>query len=181
MIRTLRRTWKRLLGSLSTERRESDLAEELESHIQLLTEDNLRRGVPPEEARRQTRLEFGGIESAKESYRDQRGFPFLYDLGQDVRYAFRGIRRNRGFATVAILSLAIGIGANTAIFSLINSVLLQPLAYKEPDRLFAAGELIPHFFGQNPVGVNPMHAQEWAKQCPSIEQVAVMRDKVLAR
>lgn len=175
MIRTLRRTWKRLLGSLSTERRESDLAEELESHIQLLTEDNLRRGVPPEEARRQARLEFGGIESAKESYRDQRGFPFLNDLGQDVRYAFRGIRRNRGFATVAILSLAIGIGANTAIFSLINSVLLQPLAYKEPDRLFAAGELISHFFGQNPVGVNPMHAQEWAKQCPSIEQVAVMR------
>jgi predicted permease len=175
MIRTLRRTWNRLLGSLSTERRESDLAEELESHIQLLTEDNLRRGVPPEEARRQARLQFGGIESAKESYRDQRGLPFLNDLGQDVRYAFRGIRRNRGFATVAILSLAIGIGANTAIFSLINSVLLQPLAYKEPDRLFAAGELIPHFFGQNPVGVNPMHAQEWAKQCPSIEQVAVMR------
>ena len=77
--------------------------------------------------------------------------------------------------TVAILSLAIGIGANTAIFSLVNSVLLQPLAYQEPDRLFAVGELIPHFFGQNPVGVNPMHAQEWAKQCPSIEQVAVMR------
>ena len=60
MIRTLRRTWKRLLGSLSTERRESDLAEELESHIQLLTEDNMRRGVPPEEARRRARLQFGG-------------------------------------------------------------------------------------------------------------------------
>ncbi len=175
MIRTLRRTWNRFLGSLSTARREGDLAEELECHIQLLTEDHLRRGVPPEEARRRARLQFGGMESTKESYRDQRGLPFLDALRQDLRYAFRGIRRNRGFAAVAILSLAIGIGANTAIFSLVNTVLLQPLAYQEPERLFAVGELIPHFFGQNPVGVNPVHAQEWAKQCPSIEQVAVMR------
>ena len=173
MIRTLRRTWNRFLGSLSTARREGDLAEELECHIQLLAEDNMRRGVPPEEARRRARLQFGRMESTKESYRDQRGLPFLDALRQDLRYAFRGIRRNPGFAAVAILSLAIGIGANTAIFSLVNTVLLQPLAYQEPQRLFAVRELIPHFFGQNPVGVNPVHAREWAKQCPSLEQVAV--------
>ncbi|MEX2262052.1 MAG: ABC transporter permease [Bryobacteraceae bacterium] len=93
----------------------------------------------------------------------------------DVRYAFRGIRKSPGFATVAILSLAIGIGANTAIFSLVNSVLLQPLAYQEPQRLFAVRELLPHAFGQNPIAVNPMHAREWAKQCPSLEHVALMR------
>jgi putative ABC transport system permease protein len=175
MIRTLRRAWKRVLGSLSAARRESDLDEEIESHIQLLAEENMRRGVPAGEARRLARLQFGGIESTKESYRDQRGLPFLDALGQDLRYAMRGIRRNRGFAVVAVLSLAIGIGANTAIFSLVNSVLLRPLAYQEPERLFAAGELLPHLFGQNPVGVNPVHAREWAKQCPSVEQVAVMR------
>jgi hypothetical protein len=175
MIRTLRRTWNRLLGSLSAKRRESDLAEELDSHIQLLREENLRHGISPDEADRRARLQFGGIESTKESYRDQRGLPFLDALAQDVRYAFRGIRKDCGFAAVAILSLAIGIGANISIFSLINSVLLQPLAYKEPQRLFAVGELLPHRFGQNPLGVNPVHAQEWAKQCRLLEQVAAMR------
>ena len=77
MIRALRRAWNRLLGSLFGRRRESDLAEELESHIQLLAEENIRRGVPPEEAHRRARLQFGSVESTKESYRDQRGLPVL--------------------------------------------------------------------------------------------------------
>ncbi|MGH9626973.1 MAG: ABC transporter permease, partial [Bryobacteraceae bacterium] len=111
-------------------------------------------------------------ESTKESYRDQLGLPFLDTILQDLRYAVRGIGRNPGFATVAILSLAIGIGANTAIFSLVNAVLLQPLAYKEPQRLFAVRESNSRF---RVMPVNPMHAREWAKQCPSLEQVALMR------
>ena len=175
MIRTLRRTWNRLLGSLFGQRRESEIAEELDSHIQLLTGENIRRGVPPDEALRLARLHFGSVESTKESYRDQRGLPALDALAQDLRYAFRGMHRNPGFATAAILSLAIGIGANTAIFSLVNSVLLKPLAYKDPQRVFAVGELLPHFFGQNPIGVNPTHARAWAQKCPSLEQVALMR------
>jgi len=175
MTRGLRRAWNRLLGSVFGQRRESDLAEELDSHIQLLAEENIRRGLPPEEAHRRAKLQFGSVESTKESYRDQRGLPVLDATIQDLRYAFRGIRKNPGFATVAILSLAIGIGANTAIFSLVNSVLLQPLAYKDPQRLFAVRELLPHLFGQSPIPVNPMHAREWAKQCPSLEHVALMR------
>jgi predicted permease len=173
MTRTLRRVWSRLLGSLFGQRRESDLAEELDSHIRLLAEENTRRGVPPEEAHRRARLQFGGVESTKESYRDQRGLPVLDALVQDLRHAFRGVRRNPGFAAVAILSLAIGIGANTAIFSLVNSVLLQPLAYKDPQRLFAVREHLSP--GRNPMPVNPVHAREWAKQCPSLEDVALMR------
>jgi putative ABC transport system permease protein len=174
LIRALRRNWNRLLGSL---RRggDGDLAEELDCHVRLLAEEDIRRGVAPEEAYRRARLQFGSVDSTKESYRDQRGLPVLDTTAQDLRYAFRAIRKNPGFATVAILSLAIGIGANTAIFSLVNAVLLQPLAYKDPERLFAVRELLPHLFGQNPIAVNPVHAREWAKECPSLEQVALVR------
>jgi predicted permease len=172
MIRVLRRTWNRLLGSLTGQRREGDLAEEFDSHIRLLAEDNIRRGLSPEEAHRRARLQFGSVESTKESYRDQRGLPALDVTVQDLRYAFRGLRKNPGFAAVAILSLAIGIGANTAIFSLVNGVLLQPLAFKDPQRLFAVRENSPLF---GTVAVNPVHAREWATQCPSLEQVALIR------
>jgi hypothetical protein len=135
----------------------------------------MRAGVPPEEAYRRARIEFGSVEATKESYRDQRGLPVLDAAMQDVRYALRDMRKNPGLAAVAILSLAIGIGANTAIFSLVNSVLLQPLAYKEPERLFAVRELLPHLFGETSIPVNPLHASEWAQECPSLESVAVMR------
>jgi putative ABC transport system permease protein len=170
MTRALRRTWNRVLGSFFRRNTDADLAEELDSHIQLLAEENIRRGLPPEEAYRRGRIQFGSVESAKESYRDQRGLPAFDSIAQDLRYAFRGIRKNPGFAAVAILSLTIGIGANTAIFSLVNAVILQPLAFKDPQRLFAVRELYP---GLAPV--NPMHAREWAKQCPSLEHVALMR------
>ena len=87
-----------------------------------------------------------------------------------------GIARNPGFASVAILSLAIGIGANTAIFSLVHTVLLRPLAYADPDRVFAVRELVFNTRGEGSIGpVNPVHAREWAKQCPLLEQVALMR------
>src|SRR5262245_45498924 len=141
MTRFLRSIWKRFLGSITGRREERDLADELESHIHIAAEEFIRRGIPPGEAVRRARLQFGGVESTKESYRDQRGLPPLDAFGQDVRYALRGIGRNPGFAAVAILSLAAGIGANTAIFSLVNAVLLQPLAFKQPQRLFAAREL----------------------------------------
>ena len=175
MTRAARRLWNRLLGSLSGRRRESDLAEELHSHIELMAEDEIRRGVPSHEAFRCARLEFGGIEAAKERYRDQRGLPALDTTIQDIRYALRGIRKNPGFATVAILSLAIGIGANTAIFSLVNGVLLQPLAYKDPQRLFAVRELNSQFAALGPLGVNPTHSREWAQECRSLDGAALMR------
>jgi len=175
MTRTLRRTllrnWNRLLGSLFRRNADGDLAEELDSHIRLLADEDIRRGLPPEEAYRRAKLQFGAVESTKESYRDQRGLPALDAIVQDLRYAFRGMRKNPGFATVAILSLAIGIGANTAIFSLVNGVLLQPLAYKDPQRLFDIREVI----NNARVPVNPVHALVWAKQCRSLEQVALMR------
>lgn len=169
--RTLRRTWRQLLGSLGLRSADTDLSDELESHIQLMADDEMRRGVPAAEAYRRARLQFGSVESARESYRDQNGLPLLDTTMQDLRYAFRGIHRNPGFAAIAILSLAIGIGANTAIFSLVNGVLLQPLAFKDPQRIYFAQEVTT----LGPGTVNPVHARTWAAQCPSLEHVALLR------
>jgi predicted permease len=132
-MKSLRRGWKRLLGSLSRE--QSELSEELQSHIEMQTEDNLRAGMPPEEARRHAMLKFGGLDAAKESYRDQRGLPWLETTFADLRYAARGLRKSPSFTIVAVLTLAVGIGANTAIFSLVNQILLHPSGISNPERV----------------------------------------------
>jgi putative ABC transport system permease protein len=134
-MKLLRRTIRRLSGALSGRRRESDLAEELQLHIDMQTEDNIRSGMTPEEARRAARLKFGSLESIKESYRDQRGAPLLESIVADLRYAVRQLRRTPGFTAAAVLTIAIGIGANTAMFSVMDTVLWKPLPIPEPDRL----------------------------------------------
>ena len=123
--------------------RDAELLDEFESHLALMTDDDIRAGMPPEEARRAAMLTFGGVETAKESYRDQRGLPWLEALAQDVRYAFRGMRQNPGFSCVAVLCLALGIGANTAIFSVMNAVMLKTLPVRHPEELYLLGWIAP--------------------------------------
>jgi len=125
----------RLLAFLRRGRLDREFDAELESHLQMAIDDNLRRGMRPDEARRAALVALGGLDPARDLHRDTRGLPWLETALQDVRYALRTLRRERGFTLVVSLILAIGIGANTTVFSVVNAILIRPLPFHEPDRL----------------------------------------------
>ncbi len=125
----------RLRGLFGKGRLDRELADEIESHLALSAEESVNRGMNPAEARREALLAFGGVEQTKEAYRDTRGVPGIETLVQDLRYGLRSLRRSPGFAAAGTLSIAIGVGANTAIFSLINAVLLRTLPVDRPEQL----------------------------------------------
>jgi putative ABC transport system permease protein len=136
------RAWLLRFGGLFREdRSERDLAAEMESHLQLHIEDNLRGGMSAAEARRQALMKLGGMEQTKEIYRDRRGLPLLETLFQDLSFALRLTLKNPGLAALVVLTLALGIGATTAIFSVVYGVLLRPLPYTDSNRIMAVFEV----------------------------------------
>jgi predicted permease len=126
----------RMAGLLGRRRHDEELAAKLESHIGMHVEDNLRAGMSAEEARRAALIALGGVEQTKESYREQRGLPWLETFAQDVRFGLRMLCRNPVLASVAVISLALAIGANAAIYSILDAALLRPLSVPQPSRLF---------------------------------------------
>jgi putative ABC transport system permease protein len=171
---TLRRVVMRILGALGIGPKDERLDEEFRAHIDCLTEENLRAGMTPVEARRQAMLTFGPVESLKEQYRDQRGLPIVETISRDLRFAARSLRREPGFTALTIVMLGVGLGAATAMFSLVNGVLLNPLAFRQPDRLIVVNEVIPavrHLYPALPV--NAAHYLEWRKEARSLEAIAL--------
>jgi putative ABC transport system permease protein len=156
------------------QRNDRELDDELRSYIDQLAEDKIRAGINPEEARRSARIELGGVEQVKESVREVRIGAWLDSFLQDLRYGARMLRKNPGFTAVAMLTLALGIGANTAMFSVINAVLLRPLPYANPQQLLVLQELSPS------VGVHsPSYPDflDWRKQSKTMPQMAALNNR----
>jgi putative ABC transport system permease protein len=130
----------RLLAVFRKRRLDQELDEELRAHVEMLIEANTRKGMSLAEARREAHRSFGGMEQTRESYRDQRGLPALETWLRDFRFGLRMLRRDSGFTAVAMLTLGLGIGAATCIFSVVNGVLLRPLPFRDPGRLVAVWE-----------------------------------------
>ncbi|MBZ5559327.1 MAG: ABC transporter permease [Acidobacteriia bacterium] len=137
----MRRLLHRLSNVVRPHRAEPDLTREIAAHLALLEYEHRRRGLSPDEARLAARRAFGGIELTKDRHRDARSFVWLDDARRDLHYALRTLRRNPGFAATSILTLALGIGATTAIFSVVYGVLLRPLPFADPDRIVAIFEV----------------------------------------
>jgi predicted permease len=132
-------------------RNDGELDDEVHSYVDLLAEEKMRAGMNPEQARRAARIELGGVEQVKEQVREARAGAWLDTVIQDIRYGLRILRKSPGFTTVAVLILALGIGANTAIFSMINGLMLHTLPVRDPGRLV---ELLHHYPGEPEPGFN---------------------------
>jgi predicted permease len=139
-MRKLRALWLRLLGLFSAERGTNDIDAELQSHLQMHIDDNQRTGMSGEEARRRALIQLGGIEQTKQAVRERRGLPSVESLLRDVRYSMRTLWHTPGFTFVAILVVALGIGANVALFTVVRSMLLKPLPYRDSHRLVTVYE-----------------------------------------
>src|SRR5687767_15624172 len=172
----VRDAWRRLVGSARPDEMEQRLAEEMQFHLEMQAARNVEHGMDASEARRAAGVAFGGrqrfAEEAREEYRSRR----LEDALFDLRYAARGLRRAPAYTAAAVLTLALGIGATTVIFSVVDNVVLRPLAYGDADRLVVVREVMAEFSSVYPtLPANASHFLEWRRKCRSCDGLAAMR------
>jgi predicted permease len=169
-MRQLRALLNRLRGLLSRGGAEQDFNAELESHVALDTDAGIREGLTPAEARRRALIRLGGAEQTRQAARERRRLPLLETLAQDVAYGCRVLSRNPGFALVTIFTLALGIGANTALFSIVDSVLLNPLPFPRPDELLAVHESKANF---EQGSISYPNFRDWQKDNTTLAALAI--------
>jgi len=162
---------RRVLAMFRRRRSDAVLDDEIRTHLDLLADQHVSRGMSPVEARAAARRDFGGVEQMKETYRDQRGLPWLETFVQDARYAARVLRRAPGFTAMAVGILALGIGANAAMFSLVDAALIRPLPFREPNRLVTLWERMPRFAHNR---VAPLNFLEWTDESHAFASMAAV-------
>jgi putative ABC transport system permease protein len=168
--------WRRILFSFRRSSMDRELAEEMRQHLELKAEQNIASGLPEDEAHYAAQRQFGNLTRMEEESRTSSGFPFLESLLQDVRYGLRGLRKAPGFTAVAAITLALGIGATTAIFSIVNTVLLRPLPYKDSSRLAEIHTVSP-MFGEFQLGESKPDFDDIQSGTHSFEAMAISEDK----
>src|SRR6267378_6484898 len=142
-MRQLRAWLARFKGLFQKAARERDLTDEIESHLQMHIDDNIRAGMSPEEARRVALMKLGGMDQAKEAYRARATIPFLESVVQDLRFTLRQLRKNPAFTITGAAMVALGLGASAAIFAFVDAALIKPLPYQNPSRLLFVTETTP--------------------------------------
>ena len=176
MLSRLRSFWQGLWKRSAFER---EMDDEVRFHLEARMDDLVRSGLPREEAARRARIEFGGVEAYQDQCRQARGLHLVDDLGNDFRHGLRMLAKSPGFTAVTVLTLALGIGANTAIFSVVNAVLLRPLPFIHPEQLVQIFQTLPEQ-GVIDAGVSYPNFTDWGQQNKGFEQIAAMRPKTFA-
>ena len=173
----LRIFFHRMLGLFLRRKLERELEEEIRSHLDMQIEDNLRQGMSPEDARRAARLRFGGVEQVKEAYRDKSRLGWIENLWQDLRYGVRMLVKNPGFTLIVVITLALGIGANAALFSVVNGVLINPLPFPQPEQLVALNQRLPNTGAGS---ISYPNFLDWQRENQSFSAMAVSRSSSFA-
>jgi putative ABC transport system permease protein len=174
-MKAVRAWFMRLFGVMASAKSERDMSAELESHLQLHIDDNIRAGMTPAEARRRAVIALGGLEGTKEAIRDRRGLPMFESLIRDLRYGARTLIKSPGFAIAGIVILGLGIGVNTAIFTVVNAVVLRPLPFPDADRIMRVWQTPPQstFAGQEVFPLSPANFIDWDAQNQVFEKMAI--------
>ena len=138
---SFRALWMRLLGLFSRERSDREFSAELETHVAIHIDTGMNAGLSPEEARRQALIKLGGVEQARQAYRERSGLPWLESLLRDLRYSLRTLVKHKGVTAIAVLSIGLGIGANATIFAIVNRFILRPAPVGNPSTLLSVATL----------------------------------------